>query len=442
MGSADRPLPDSPCARPAHRHMRSRWLWAAALVVILAAGGLTAAHLATAPGPSPRDRRWQRGIAYLARKLPADRAAGLGPVSQAAWNASAARLEAEVPRLTDGQVIVGMARMVAMLQDGETRVVLPVRPLYPLQAEWLGGGLYLLAVPAAERSLLGTRLLAVDGQPVAQILARISPVIDSEDAQLRSDEELGALNDADLLHWLGITRSPTAASFTVETAAGHQRTVRLKAQGTGDLSYYNWLAGPGAGLARVPLPLYLQHSNLPYWLRVLPAQHAVYLKYNQCLSDDGFQQLAARALSILRANPGDRLIVDLRGNGGGDSGPFSSLITGIQGDPAINQPGRVIGLVDDFTDSSATADAGSLALDTQAVLIGTGPADPIGEYGNDEFFRLPESGLDIEYTSAIFNPGHTPTGVPNIRLAPTLHQVLTGDDPVLAAALSYQSPAG
>jgi hypothetical protein len=35
--------------------------------------------------------------------------------------AAAGRLERQVPQLTNGQVIVGMARMVAMLRDDETR---------------------------------------------------------------------------------------------------------------------------------------------------------------------------------------------------------------------------------------------------------------------------------------------------------------------------------
>jgi hypothetical protein len=452
MGSTDRPLPDSPGMRPAHRRLRSRWLWAGALAVILAAGGVTAAHFAAASGPLPRDQRWQRDIAYLARNLPQDRAGdgigtagiesiGLGPVSRAAWDAAAARLEGQVPRLTDGEVIVGMARMVAMLHDDETHVDLPEQPLYQLEAQRLGGGLYLLAVPAADRSLLGARLLAVDGQPVRRVLARIRPVIAGEDATLVSDEEIGALDDARLLHWLGITRSPTAASFTVETVADHQRTVRLRAKGAGDLVYYNWLYGPGAGLARVPMPLYQQHSNLPYWLQVLPAQHAVYLKYNQCLSDNGFQRLAARALAIMRDNPGDRLVVDLRGNAGGDDGPFTSLISGLQADPALTRPARVIGLVDNFTGSSATDDAGSFAQDGHAVLIGEGPADPIAAYGNDDTFQLPYSHLTITYTTTMVRSG-TPEGVPDIKIAPTRHQVLAGDDPVLAAALSYRSPAG
>jgi hypothetical protein len=37
------------------------------------------------------------------------RKAGLGPVTPAAWHAAAARLEAAVPRLADGQIVTGLA---------------------------------------------------------------------------------------------------------------------------------------------------------------------------------------------------------------------------------------------------------------------------------------------------------------------------------------------
>jgi hypothetical protein len=157
------------------------------------------------------------------------------------------------------------------------------------------------------------------------------------------------------------------------------------------------------GLAHVPLPLYQQNATRPYWLRVLPAQHAVYLKYNQALPDSGFQRLAAQALAQLTAHPDDRLIVDLRDNGGGDDGggddgPFRALISGLRAHPRLRTPGRVIGLVGQFTDSSATVDANSLKQ-AGVVLMGQPPADP---------------------------------------LKPTLAQLLAGDDPVLAAALSYR----
>ena len=55
-------------------------------------------------------------------------------VSRAAWMAAVRRLERQVPRLTDGQVIVGLARMVAMLGDDETQLILPPSAVYPFAA--------------------------------------------------------------------------------------------------------------------------------------------------------------------------------------------------------------------------------------------------------------------------------------------------------------------
>ena len=37
------------------------------------------------------------------------------------------------------------------------------------------------------------------------------------------------------------------------------------------------------GVAHPPLPLYLENITMPYGLRVLPTQRAVFLKYNSCV---------------------------------------------------------------------------------------------------------------------------------------------------------------
>jgi hypothetical protein len=174
-----------------------RWWLAAAAVIVLAAAAVTAVALAgREPGLTVRDRDWRQDVAYLARELPRARIDGLGRVSRAAWLAAAQRLEAQVPRLTGGQVIAGMARLVALLHDDETQLVLPPSPVYPFAACWIGSGLYLIGVPAADRWLLGARLVAVDARPIAQVLSRLRAVI----GQQASDpiDEFG--NDSHLLH--------------------------------------------------------------------------------------------------------------------------------------------------------------------------------------------------------------------------------------------------
>jgi hypothetical protein len=155
----------------------------------------------------------------------------------------------------------------------------------------------------------------------------------------------------------------------------------------------------------------------------------------------GFQQLAGQALAILKRNPGYRLVVDLRDNLGGDTTPFQALVSSIRADPAINRPGRIFGLVNQFTDSSATMDTHDLSQQTHALLIGVPPADPIDEFGNWTTFTLPQSGIVVQYTTSVVHRGGGKMGLPSLTVSPTIQQTLAGQDPVLANALSYKPPA-
>jgi hypothetical protein len=416
---------------------RPRWrLGLGVLLVIVVAAALIAAFAAASPpSASARDRGWQRDIAYLTRTLPEVRIDGLGSARSSAWNAAAARLSAQVPRLTNGQVIVGLLRMVAMLHDDETVFDPLPAPFYPIGAHWLGSHLYLLTVPSSDRQLLGAELLSVDGHPIGEVLSDLRAEIDYQDVGVLRFEEAQQVNDASLLYWLGLTRLPASAAFTVRTTAGTLQTVQLPAIRV--LARHRAALPPLVG---VPAALYERDGTLPYWMLILSSDHAVYLKYNQCLDGDGFQRLAVRALAVLRRYPSYRLIVDLRGNGGGDTSPFDTLISGIRADPVINKRGRIFGLIDPGTDSSATYDAFELVRDTHAILMGQQVEDPIDEYGNDNFsLRLPYSGLMLQYTTKIVNPTKRPFGTPNVVVAPTLRQVMDGTDPVLQAALTYRS---
>jgi C-terminal processing protease CtpA/Prc len=164
----------------------------------------------------------------------------------------------------------------------------------------------------------------------------------------------------------------------------------------------------------------------------------VYLKYNQCVDGREFGKTAAEALTALRMHPGYRLIVDLRDNPGGNSGPFQALIDGIRADPAINRRGRIFGLINGGTASSATLDANSLGTETRAILMGEPVEDPVDEFGNnDAFLTLPHSHLQVQYTTAVINSGRIRYGTPDIVITPTISQVLVGTDPVLDRAFSY-----
>lgn len=70
--------------------------------------------------------------------------------------------------------------------------------------------------------------------------------------------------------------------------------------------------------------------------------------------------------------------------------------------------------------------------------MGQPPADPLDIWGNVQTFQLPRSGLVIQYTTRTVDGAGIRWGVPDVVIRPTLAQIMAGDDPVLAAALSYQ----
>jgi hypothetical protein len=82
-------------------------------------------------------------------------------------------------------------------------------------------------------------------------------------------------------------------------------------------------------------------------------------------------------------------------------------------------------------------DANILSTQTQALLIGQPPEDPIDGYGNWTTFTLPASRIAVQYTTAQVNPAASPMAMPAITVSPTVRQVLAGDDPGLTKALSY-----
>jgi hypothetical protein len=436
------------------------------------AGAIIAATLLAggdSAGNSQRDQRWRHDIAYLARRLPQVHVNALTGVGGREWFAAAGRLEARVPYLSDGQVILGIMRLVALLHDDETVVAAADHlPFYlqglrfPLGLQWIGNRLYVIAVPPTDRALLGSQLIAVSDVPVRRVLALLRPEIDHNNPGTLAYWEPQTLISADLLSWLRVTHSLHTASYTLLTPAGKRVTVRLtasralamprlittlRATFAGHVVHVENVsadrltltADGSAELAHIPLPMYQTNLADPYWMKVLATRHAVYLKYNHCLDTDGFQRLAMRALALLRRHPAFKLIIDLRDNPGGDTLPFQPLIDEIKAHPAIDQRGRIVGLVNGLTGSAATYDANELTSQTKAILIGQPPADPVDNYGNSNpFLALPGSGIGVKYSTKTFDSQGIRMGLPDIYLAPTLRQILAGQDPVLESALTYR----
>src|SRR5829696_1673844 len=114
---------------------------------------------------------WRDDLRYLARELPSKHANASHTVSRETFDAEVARLEAAIPNLNGDEVLVGFMRVVALIGDGHTHLDLPPNSLrYPIEMEWFGDELRVIAAQVPYHSAVGARVLSIGLTPVREVM--------------------------------------------------------------------------------------------------------------------------------------------------------------------------------------------------------------------------------------------------------------------------------
>ncbi|MEZ0370754.1 MAG: S41 family peptidase [Candidatus Sericytochromatia bacterium] len=378
-----------------------------------------------------------------------------------------------------------LARLVAALGDGHTTLRLPFEAFeppvghgtyrfFPFPVRLLPGDqLEVLADPLQRGLSPGTRLLAVNGQPVTSLLAALRPFIAGE---------LPAFREYELAHsfpfYLPLLGEPTA-DFTLDVLAdGQPRHQSIEGTRTSEWQEL------GAAVDTLP--------EFAYRYRILPESGAALLDFRSCEDPERFAGFLAEMFSRLQQQGIGTLIVDLRRNGGGNSrlgeqlvqylapAPFRqysridnkvSLLAqdewGCKGKPSkrgnwpeicraprgsmLSEPGeftdplpanqrfggKVYALIGPGTFSSA-ADLAVMLKDFHlATLVGEETGGLASSYGDYLEFNLPNSrfGVHVSYRFFVRPSGDTrPEGVkPDLAADATLYP---DQDPALAKVLA------
>jgi hypothetical protein len=210
-------------------------------------------------------------------------------VSRQRFRAEVDALARRVPGISRNELLVGLLRIIALLgpRNGHTGLF-PGDPshtrelhLYPLRLYEFPDGVYV--VDAVDRSLVGTRLVAVEGVPVAQALERVEPLVPRDnDSNLRGMAPHFLLT-AEVLDGLDIVDGTSSAVFRLARADGQEVDVSL---GSVPASrYIETFNDPLHGhypsiLPRAAKPLYLSGSARPMWARTIAGGRAVYFGFN------------------------------------------------------------------------------------------------------------------------------------------------------------------
>jgi len=391
---------------------------------------------AAAPEPMTAER-WAQDIDFLAAELPKRHKNLFFKIAEADFRKSVETLKAGLPSLGPDETLARLLQLVASVGDSHTSLGYRPQRGLPLMLYWFKDGIHVLNTTAEHKDILYGKITALGGRPIAEVTAALASVIPHEnDSQVRNQVP-NFLADTAVLHGLRLIPSPDSASLTVLTESGKTVTVELT-----PLAFSSkpaWLVNTADDSAA---PLYLRERNVFYWFEVLPGDKALYFKYNSCQEIPGrpFAVFVQELFAAADAGPVERIIVDLRHNGGGNSAIFGPFLNELKKRPAFLRKEALAVIIGRRTFSSAILNALDLKKDTAAVFFGEPTGGKPNHFGEVQTFRLPQSGFPVSYSTKYFQAveGDPEALVPDIPVEPMFADYLKKLDPVLDRALGLK----
>jgi hypothetical protein len=293
---------------------------------------------------------------------------------------------------------------------------------------------------APEDRLLGGRVVSVNGVPAAEAFASLAPFCSAENGLALLDQEAMLFQYRGILAAAGIAERD-AASALVEVERGGERIAC-------PLAFASRSSGKFAALAYedvfeysgVEPPLAVGKGDA-YWHVMIPGTDAMLFQYNQCanMKDKSFKDYCAELFEDIGRRAPERLVIDLRNNGGGDSSLFTREFLPRIKASRLNEKGRLYALVGPRVMSSGVFAAVELRTQARAILVGEATGEGSTHYGFTGYFSLPRSGLAIMHSTRLWRlvPGDDSSEMtPDIMVPKDMEAMLAGRDPCLEAALA------
>jgi hypothetical protein len=365
--------------RPSLRRPLYALAGAALAVVLLLAAALLAFRLNFAraapeahyPAPASALEAQRQDIDYFGKVVAMDRA--FSPAERAQATDRLAALYAMPEALPPPKLHVALLQVMALADNGHSRMDAMLGQgahVLPLRVTRFAEGFHVTRAAPAAGDLLGGRVTAIDGQPIEQVLARLDTLRGGV-AGYRREKDAVYLVVQDLLYGLGIASDPLASTWTVTLPDGRSATRRLRAStldpGAGLPAGGRWLSPePNDGIERDWAAYHPQAGQLPETWRGFDRPFRRFAAVGGCaqvvrlqaVHDVGEEKLAAfldATAAAFRAAPPCAVILDLRGNEGGDytrTWRFANALPGL-----LAPGGRIVVLTDPATFSAAISTA-------------------------------------------------------------------------------------
>ncbi|MDO9222530.1 MAG: hypothetical protein Q7U20_02340 [Caulobacter sp.] len=415
---------------------------------LVAFGAATAASGVNAQASRPSRAGEADAIRRFAETThPRGREAAADPAWQTHWQG----LARTVDSLSDGVYVAGLRRGLAWFKDGHT-TLLPFEflPAVPdamkagafgvstgLRVRAFDDGLWVIGAGSAASALNGARVTAINGVPDVQIL-RLHVDGWAGENPAWAHVWAGVLTSSlGVLQGLGVVGDDFTAPLKVEAVrAGRPISVNLdpRPDGNDNRTPFARLLCPREGWAA--------EAGADNYVRPLADRRAIYLSVDEMGDVDGapFRTVCEQTFKLMEDPAFDRLVVDLRRNGGGDNFLGEGLRKHVEWS-RFNRPGGLFVLTSPQTFSAAQNLANRLERETFALFVGGPTGSAPNLYGDAALFTGKTTGVTAMVSTIPWFDSYPmdkrPWILPDLPVADRFEDWAAGRDPALELALTH-----
>jgi len=401
--------------------------------------------------------KWRADLTFLADTLPKVHSNLFHTLPRDSFRAEIERLSGRVAELDHADITVELARIIARVGDGHTRLTLPfdttagfftghtttAPPLVPglvfhhlpVRLRFFSDGLFVVRTDRAHRELLGGRVVGIGTRSLEQAIAAMEPTVQRDNQQQVRNLLPIHLVVPEILRARGVIEDAGRVRLVVVGADGRKREAELTAVAPGAAT--EWLEARDAG----DLPLVDRQPERRHWFQRVAGTSVLYARYRAVVddSDQTVAEFSDRLFEALGQDGADRLVLDLRGNVGGNGFLNRPLMRGILSSPTLRKPGTLFVLADRGTFSAAMMLLTDLEKLSPAIIVGEESGARPNGYGDSRRVRLPGSGLTVRASTLYWqmsDPRDTRDGIePHVAVEPRFAQWQARRDPVLDTTL-------
>jgi tetratricopeptide (TPR) repeat protein len=353
--------------------------------------------------------------------------------------------------MQDHDILVGFAKIIGIFKYAHTRVGFRDSPVpyhkLPLNLYQYPDGLYITGAHKDYTNLVGAKITAIEGMPIEQVLNAIYPVVPVENSQFFKAYAGIYLSIPEVLHAQGITKTlQKQISFSLEKDGKIFKSVINATDNLQIPTQYGELKPDSDWIGvrdQSKNPYYLKNLDKIYYYEYLPEQKTVYVRHSQ-IQDDPSENIPAfydRVFNFIENNEVEKLILDVRLNGGGNNYKNKAIVTRIIEHKKINQKGKFFVIIGRYTFSACQNLVNEFSNYTNVIFVGEPTAENINFYGDNRRVELPKTKLPVYLSFAWWQDKpqweNAPFTVPHLAVEMSFDDYKSNRDPVLDKALNF-----